>query len=65
MQPETLEQPRDLSTIEMRQVTAQRFVLETGDVEFAAENRLEQCIVIGVEEIETGVGASLLHYGLR
>src|SRR5215203_5517918 len=65
MQPKAFEQARDLSAVEMRQEMAQGFILHSSDIELAAQDGLEQRIVLCVKEVEGRIGAALLGNGLR
>ena len=54
-----------MSTALAGQVAAQRFVLQPTDVEFSTGNRAQQDVVIAIEQVETGIGPSLLLNGTR
>ena len=64
MYPEAFEQARNLPAVEMRQEAAQRFVLQPTDVELAAQDGLKQGVIVGVEEVEAGIGTAFLGDGL-
>jgi hypothetical protein len=61
---EPFEQARDLSAVELRQMTAQRFVLESADIELAASDGAEQGFIFRIEQVEPGVAAAFLFDGL-
>ncbi len=62
---EALEQPGHLAATSVGQESAQDFVLHAADVELASRDGAEQGFLIGVEEIESGVGAALVLHRLR
>jgi hypothetical protein len=45
-------------------VSAQRFILQSADVELAANDGAEQVLVIGVKQIEAGIATAFLLDGL-
>lgn len=55
MDAQALQQARDLSAVLLRQVAAERLVLQSADVEFAASDDAEQCVVVRVEQVEAPV----------
>ena len=52
-----------LTAVQFRQIAAACFVLESADVEFAANDGAEQGFVVGVEQVETGIAAAFLFGG--
>ncbi len=62
---ESLEQARDLTTVELGQMTAQRFILKSADVELAANHGAQQIFIIRVEQVEAGVTPTLQFDRLR
>jgi hypothetical protein len=55
---ESFEQTRYLTGAGLRQTAAQRFVLETADIELAADDGTEQVLIVAVEQVEAGVAAA-------
>jgi hypothetical protein len=52
---ESFEQARHLAAAACRQVAAQRFVLQSADVELAANDGAEQVLIARIEQVESGV----------
>ncbi|MGI8743725.1 MAG: hypothetical protein ACR2NN_14345 [Bryobacteraceae bacterium] len=53
-----------LAAVEFRQMAAEGFVLESADIELTANDGAEQRLVVGVEQIETGIATAFLLDGL-
>ena len=62
---EALEQSRHLPTVFLGEVAAQGFILHAADVELATCYGAEQGFIVGVEQIEAGVGSAFVLDRLR
>ncbi|MCX6620004.1 MAG: hypothetical protein NTY38_02770 [Acidobacteria bacterium] len=46
-----------MPAVQVRQKPAERFVLQSTDVELAAQDGLKQGVIVSVKEIEAGIGS--------
>jgi hypothetical protein len=62
---EPLEQPRNLSAVEIRQMAAKGLILKSADVKLTANDGTQQGFIVAVEQVETGVAAAFPLHWLR
>jgi intracellular sulfur oxidation DsrE/DsrF family protein len=53
-----------LTAVEFRQMAAEGFVLQAADIELAANDGAEQILINRVEQVESGVAATLQFHRL-
>ena len=61
---ESLQQARHLPAVDLRQMAAERFVLQSADIELAANDRTQQSFIIRVEQVEAGVATAFQFHRL-